>query len=91
MVWLEEKQAGAELKKKKRFFGPKIWEIIEYKGKKLTNFQKKKKTFWAKNWEKGPKSDKFKKKVVGSKIDQFSKTNGQKISKKKSHNVRKIG
>ena len=43
------KQAGAELKKKKKgFFGAKIVEKIEYKGQKLINFQKKRKeTFWA--------------------------------------------
>jgi len=44
-----KKQAGTELKKKKDFFGPKIGGKIGYKGKKFTNFPKKKKrTFRAK-------------------------------------------
>ena len=40
----EEKKAGAELKKKKKdLLGQKLGEKIEYKGQKITNFQKKKK------------------------------------------------
>ena len=58
----KKKQAGAELKKKKRIFGPKIGGKIGYKGKKFTNSQKKKRLlgpknkkkriFWVKTWGK---------------------------------------
>ena len=33
-----KKQAGAELKQKKRIFWAKNWEKIEYEDQKLTNF-----------------------------------------------------
>ena len=41
--WVKEKQAWAELKKKKDIFWAKNWEKIKYNGQKLTNFLKKKK------------------------------------------------
>merc|ERR1711954_461533 len=43
------KQAGAELKKKKRIFGPKIGKKIENKVQKLSNFKDKKDFFGQKN------------------------------------------
>ena len=47
----QKKQAGAELKKKKRIFGPKIGKKFENQVKKLSNFKEKKdflakKTSW---------------------------------------------
>jgi len=53
----QKKQAGAELKNKKRIFWAKIGEKIEYKGQMLTNLKKnklglslrRKMIFWAKN------------------------------------------
>ena len=42
-----KKQAGAELKEKKRIFWPKIGEKFENKVKKLSNF-KEKGLFWPK-------------------------------------------
>ena len=41
----QKKQAGAELKKKKRIFGPKIGKKIENKVQKLSNFKEKKDFF----------------------------------------------
>ena len=43
-----KKQAGAELKKKKRIFGPKIGKKFENKVQKLSNFKEKKGHFWPK-------------------------------------------
>ena len=50
-IFGEQKQAGAELKKKKKFFGKKWGKTIELKGQKFTNLKKKecvlqKKTRW---------------------------------------------
>ena len=47
--WAKKKQAGAELKKKKGFFGPKVGGKIEYNGQKLTNFKEKKDFLGQKN------------------------------------------
>ena len=41
----QKKQAGAELKKKKRIFGPKIGKKFENKVQKLSNFKGKKDFF----------------------------------------------
>ena len=59
----KKKQAGAELKQKKRIFWAKNWEKIEYKDQKLTNL-KKKKDFLGQNCGKNV--------VLVSKIDNFS-------------------
>ena len=54
-----KKQAGA---RKEGFFGPKIGNKLKCKGKKLSNFQKKKKkkTFWAKKKQAGAELEKKK-------------------------------
>ena len=44
-----KKQAGAELKKKKRIFGQKIGKKFENKVQKLSNFKEKKDFFGQKN------------------------------------------
>ena len=41
----KKKQAGAELEKKKRIFGPKIGKKFENKVQKLSNFKEKKDFF----------------------------------------------
>ena len=42
---MAKKKAGAELKKKKRIFGPKIGKKFENKVQKLSNFKEKKDFF----------------------------------------------
>ena len=44
-----KRQAGAELKKKKRIFGPKIGKKFENKVQKLSNSKEKKDFFGQKN------------------------------------------
>ena len=44
-----KKQAGAELKKKKRIFGPKIGKKFENKVQKLSNSKEKKDFFGQRN------------------------------------------
>ena len=49
MIFQAKKQAGAELKKKNRIFGPKIGKKFENKVQKLSNFKEKKDFFGQKN------------------------------------------
>ena len=46
---MPKKQAGAELKKKNRIFGPKIGKKFENKVQKLTDFKEKKNISGQKN------------------------------------------
>ena len=56
------------LARKEGFFGPKIGEKLKCKGKKLSNFpKKKKKTFWAKKKQAGAELGKKKKEFLGTK------------------------
>ena len=73
-----KKQAGAELKKKKRIFGTKIGEKFENKVQKLSNF-KGKKDFFGQKKQAGAELKK-EKRIFGPNIWKKFKNQVQKLS-----------
>ena len=65
-------QAGVELKNKKRISWAKVGEKIQYKGQKLTNFQKKKKDFSGQKKQAGAE--------LGQKVGEKIEYKGQKLT-----------